>query len=189
MTTPSPALPLMPTDWANQAIDRIPSLRESLRALRKERHPLSDNPSRLLGQTVGRFVAPKWLWILEIDVFHRRVFSWNRLRYWDHPYARMLLDTRPSAWDALCRQCSEELIKTVRPLLATTPLVDAGLFGEGLRESLLAVLMRSLRTQAPAPHEVLHLWVEQSLAGALPVLGDGNTALPQGRVGEASVLG
>ena len=186
MTTPSPAQPLIPPDWANQAIDRIPSLRESLRALRKERHPLSDHPSRLLGQTVGRFVAPKWLWILETDVFHRRMFSWNRLRYWDHPYARMLLDTRPSAWDALCQQCSEELSKTVDPLLTTTPSVDPRLFWEGVKESLLAVAVPALRTAASEPQEALHRWVEQSLVGV--------SSRPQavgvdGRVGQAMVLG
>lgn len=164
MDTLTPA-PVLPSLSVSQAIEATPWLKEALRSLKKEGFVPSTDPHRLLGQSAGRFLAPRWLWLLQTDVFHRRVFSWNRIRYWDHPYARMLLDTRPQHWTPLCQRAAKDFQERLGPVLSGLD-VNQDVFHEGVSEALHAFARPALRTSDAKPQAALERWLNQSLAAS-----------------------
>lgn len=139
-----------------------PILSYQWRTHRREPALEEREPSWVLGQVVAHVMAPRWLWALETDVGHRRVFSANRWRHWDRPYARMLLDTRPYHWPVFHQRTAEDLRSLVEPWWSSTP-IEQNAFFEGLEEGMASVTATQLRTTDPQVVQAL----QQALAHTL----------------------
>lgn len=160
--------------WAQDLVNGDPVLLQAWKAqpaeFRQGPAPAAaGSSSRWLGHLVGRVAGPRWLWALETDVGHRRVFSWNRLRHWDIPYARMALDTRPQHWPALCRRGALDLAQLVASWWGRYP-VEHEEFVAGVREGMEAVILERVRTDEPAVVAAMGQAVERIVSGFEPTL-------------------
>ena len=160
--------------WAQDLVNGDPVLLRAWKAQQAEfgpgRAPAAAGSSSLwLGHLVGRVAGPRWLWALETDVGHRRVLSWNRLRHWDRPYARMALDTRPQHWPALYRRGALDLAQLVSPWWGRYP-VGREAFVAGVREGMEAVILERLRTNEPAVVAAMRQAVDRIVSGFEPTL-------------------
>ncbi len=166
--------------WAQALVSGPSALRLFWSALRKDGQEVDAREDRLLGQALGAMLAPRLLWALETDVLHRRLFSWNRLRHWDRPYARMLLDTKPKHWLSLCQRTARELTPHLKRALPSVTLAPDQFF-PALAVALESHALVELRSQEPGPMEALERWLGDSLELALPDLLEDPLCIPETR--------